>query len=110
MVWQAVPQKVGELVYSQPYTPPAISNTVNIPRTAYGNTNIQRGEPGSGKKNLARRSLNFFIVTSSTILLTTDLVVDLNKYRTIVLHFNVQFIFRERQRRSTRSLERFPPG
>jgi hypothetical protein len=40
---------------------------VSTPRTAYGRMNIQRGEPGAGKKNLARRSLSFFIVTSSAM-------------------------------------------
>jgi hypothetical protein len=41
--------------------------SVNTPRAAYGNINIQPGEPGAGKKNLARRSLNFFIATSSAM-------------------------------------------
>jgi hypothetical protein len=35
--------------------------------------NSQRGEPGAGKKNLARRSLNFFIATSNAMYIIKDL-------------------------------------
>jgi hypothetical protein len=63
MVWQEVPQKAGELVYSQAKAPVIKTAKVNIPRTAYGRTRTHRGEPAGGKKKLLTFSRNLFIAS-----------------------------------------------
>jgi hypothetical protein len=64
MVWQAVPQKLVEFEYSQPYIPPASRITNTMISVKYGRIYVQREEPGSGTKNFPNRSNNFFIDTS----------------------------------------------
>ena len=52
IVWQVVPQNVGELLYSQAYTPPVNNSTASTTRTAYGKISIQVGKPGHSKHQI----------------------------------------------------------
>jgi hypothetical protein len=63
MVWQVVPQKDGEFVYSQPTILPETKISVRTPRVTYGRINTLNGESGAGKKNFLSRSRIFLMAS-----------------------------------------------